>query len=391
MMNKHEFKDSMLMDCLRASEGRLYDFVDACDVIVTDKVPTMGVSAKGKFYVNPEFYEKNHDFATGLILHESLHVYFDHVNCKYPNHKVANVAQDIIINDKIAQVGYVLPQGCCTYEAFEVPRTLTTSVEVYEFLMERVDEMTEVMKALMEQLAKEHDFDSVEEMLESMAGEGKGQPQPSKGEGKPSTKDDSGDSMPINVRNAAAGVASEVELQLVRAATDKWALPRRAEFLQSIERTLGRVLKPDFTRTFSRPRRFQVPNTLLPASRANVRKPKVALYLDVSGSMSGTNMDMAMKVLADLKIPLGAYTPSYFTFNTDCKRVPNFDEVNVGGGTSFDEFHSSDNADVVVVLTDCEMSFDFLSNHKRKAVIVLQLDGSSAKSIDNCEVYSATS
>ena len=88
----------------------------------SDKVPTAGVGLNGinyMLYINPEFWQTlSEEHKKGLLQHELMHIAFFHIT-EYKhlnNHKLANIAQDIEINQKIPD-NYLPPDGC-TLEKF---------------------------------------------------------------------------------------------------------------------------------------------------------------------------------------------------------------------------------------------------------------------------------
>jgi len=88
----------------------------------THKVPTAGVGLEGinyKLYINPDFWQTlTEEHKKGLLQHELMHIAFFHIT-EYKhlaNHKLANIAQDIEINQKI-DPNYLPPDGC-TLEKF---------------------------------------------------------------------------------------------------------------------------------------------------------------------------------------------------------------------------------------------------------------------------------
>lgn len=88
----------------------------------SNKVPTAGVGLNGinyMLYINPEFWQTlNEDQKKGLLQHELMHIAFFHIT-EYKHladHKLANIAQDIEINQKIPEI-YLPPDGC-TLEKF---------------------------------------------------------------------------------------------------------------------------------------------------------------------------------------------------------------------------------------------------------------------------------
>jgi len=83
----------------------------------SDKVPTAGVGLEGinyKLYINPEFWSTlTTDHKKGLLQHELMHIAFFHIT-EYKHlkdHELANIAQDIEINQKI-DANLLPPEGC---------------------------------------------------------------------------------------------------------------------------------------------------------------------------------------------------------------------------------------------------------------------------------------
>lgn len=343
-------KTILLTHCIENEEARLYDFVASCNVIVSDDIPTMGVDNKARLYVNPDFYQNNVEHIIGLLLHESLHIFFDHVNRDYENKEVANVAMDIIINDLVFSRGYTLPEPACTYEAFNVPNNLKTTDEVYEYLLENNIECGNSLS---------HDT--------------------------PETDDSDGDIE--SIEKISEIIANDVTYEKQLASEKEHALPKKSYLIESINMILGKILEPEFNRSYARPPRFQMDNILMPASRAITRKPCISIYLDTSGSMFGENIEKALGILNDINGVLKQYSLKRYVFDTKTEEVESYDEVFTGGGTEFNKFHETDNSDVVLIITDCEFSFDFLSSHNRKKVIVISMEDSTP--IPKCEVFSA--
>jgi predicted metal-dependent peptidase len=88
----------------------------------TQKVKTAGVGLDGinyKLYINPEFWMSlTENEKKGLLQHELMHIAFFHIT-EYKHlksHELANIAQDIEINQKIPQDW--LPKGGATLDKF---------------------------------------------------------------------------------------------------------------------------------------------------------------------------------------------------------------------------------------------------------------------------------
>lgn len=350
----------LLLDCIEAEEARLYDFVKASKVIETEDVSTFAVDNKGHLYVNRAFYEDNKEYVIGVLLHESLHIYFDHVNNDYDHKIVANIAFDVIINDMVMGVGYSLPKGAVTYETCEpqVPRIYKTSDEVYNFL---IDNMADIPEELIDAVFEAHATPE-KDMVVSEEG----------------TQEQV---------QAAKAVAMDIQERLDKAVKHKYGMNNKGGIQKSINNILGSFLAPEFHRTYTRQPRFRATNLLTPSSRAIVRKPTLSIYLDVSSSMGGDNISKALGLLDDLGTMLLEYKTNKFIFNTGTYRVEDYSDIHTNGGTSFSKFHPDDAADAVIIVTDCEFSFNFLESHDRKKVIIVSLGGS--QDLNNCEVFYA--
>lgn len=73
--------------------------------ILRKDIPTAGVDARGKLYVNPEFVESlDVDQVTFLLAHETMHVVWQHALREGErDHKVWNIAADAVINQLLME------------------------------------------------------------------------------------------------------------------------------------------------------------------------------------------------------------------------------------------------------------------------------------------------
>ena len=87
-------------------------------IVYSDLLPTMGVDKYARLMINPEFVVKNQNNIKGVIIHETLHVFFGHTSdtrskLAYTedaqHNKIANIAEDCAINQFISET---LPEGC---------------------------------------------------------------------------------------------------------------------------------------------------------------------------------------------------------------------------------------------------------------------------------------
>lgn len=138
-------------------------------IVVTDKVPTMGVDGIHLF-VNPDFVESlSPQQLRGVLAHETLHCLFFHMlrlNNRDP--QIANMAMDYAINPILIDGGFQLPDGALLDRKYG-------------------DSNWEV---IYEQLLNEQ---PPEQEPEQGTGEGGGESEPGTGDGEPQPGESSGD------------------------------------------------------------------------------------------------------------------------------------------------------------------------------------------------------
>lgn len=89
-------------------------------IVYSDLVPTMGVDKYARLMINPAFVVKEQAHIKGLLIHETLHVFFGHTSDtrsklaytdNVEHNKIANIAEDCAINQFISES---LPDGAIT-------------------------------------------------------------------------------------------------------------------------------------------------------------------------------------------------------------------------------------------------------------------------------------
>lgn len=106
--------------------------------------PTAGTNGVS-LWMNPFFVLKQtQEKLLGLLLHEVLHVAFDHISTLYDSHhinkKVLNIAQDHYINLYILKLGFQIPDGGYCDHKFSG----MSSMEIYHELMKDPPDTSEV-------------------------------------------------------------------------------------------------------------------------------------------------------------------------------------------------------------------------------------------------------
>jgi predicted metal-dependent peptidase len=91
-------------------------------VVITERVPTMAVDAGWRLYANPKFTEGLQPReVTGVLWHELEHLLRKHhrrAESLGAQPEVWNIATDCAINDDAAEAGLVLPEGGCHPQLF---------------------------------------------------------------------------------------------------------------------------------------------------------------------------------------------------------------------------------------------------------------------------------
>ena len=165
-MTRREFIDSIEQAASQMGDTDVLDVLGK--IVMTSKIDTMATNAHNIF-VSPSFaasitpkqavgvlvHEMMHD---GLLHHEAVWSIYD-PDSEIPRgqwHELANIAEDIVINEWLVGHGYELPGDYCTRKAFTPPvkPESTTSAEMFSDLVEYVKEQRKNMGDIPEWLKK---------------------------------------------------------------------------------------------------------------------------------------------------------------------------------------------------------------------------------------------
>jgi predicted metal-dependent peptidase len=92
--------------------------LDACVIKLDEKIQTAGVDAGKNMYINPKWITSlNHEQVVGVLAHEVMHKALEHFlrmpiekfSAMAGTHSLANIAQDIVINNMLLNNGMSLP------------------------------------------------------------------------------------------------------------------------------------------------------------------------------------------------------------------------------------------------------------------------------------------
>jgi len=92
----------------------LYSILSGSEIRLTNKVPVAAVDRNGVLYINPKGLQEvapEPKQGVSLLLHETLHIalgHFKRLTGPQVNYKVANIAEDAVINNALAESGYLI-------------------------------------------------------------------------------------------------------------------------------------------------------------------------------------------------------------------------------------------------------------------------------------------
>lgn len=118
-------------------------------MIETEDVPTMGVDAKGNCYFNSKFVESmSEPEVKGVVCHEIMHVVLEHLKNLLGRHpQVANIAQDLVINDILQSNQLALPKGGLIphNHTFTVNKTIIKDIDkkIWEMIYDELEKIIE--------------------------------------------------------------------------------------------------------------------------------------------------------------------------------------------------------------------------------------------------------
>lgn len=282
-----------------------------------------------------------------ILCHEARHILYKHNEiAKKMNLDVSlyNIATDIIINEEIKAAGRKMTLGL-TRQSLNppIPGNLKTSIDIYNWLVDNRENLDSNV------------IGASNDMIESEEEQSEG------------------------IR-----VAIEVELEKTYSLEAKSTKEIIVEETNSklsiwdyITKEAGRLTQPIWIRNFRRESRH-VDGCVMPNYRGYQRVPKVKVFIDASGSMG----EAVVNILSSLKNIFKEgkmFKARYFLFDTKIKEYEEGIEDRFYGGTDLNLVANSlDDADLYVVITDCEGDMCGL-NESKKNIIVFTNNMSAVK------------
>lgn len=314
----------------------------------SEEVPTMGVNEKADLFWNRKFIASlDNDVLKGVLCHEVLHLALSHPKrLGGRDHQLANIAQDIVINNIIVNDGLKLPSMCEL-----IPHN--NSLQIPEFNIDIHDIDKKCWEEIYDILDKK--MPKKKRGREVVFGKGKGSPDSIKAfdehkyqgkgeqEGK-AGKDGTSEEKEWNKRLVEASTYAKLQGNLPKG-MDRIIgdlVNNKVDWKRLLQKHMTNEVFSDYK--WSRPsRRSQAIGTYLPSSvKENV---KVAVAIDTSGSIDQQTLTAFLsevvhiiKSTSNIKATVMEcdceINQEFEVRNGDIKKIMSM-EVKGGGGTSF--------------------------------------------------------
>lgn len=336
----------------------------------------VGLDKKGRVHlvVSPKFWDElSEPHRVGLLMHEMLHLAMDHnVGAKRDQgmvHKLANIAEDIAINQYIPSD--LLPNGALLPSTYGFEAGLAFE-EYYLELLKLAEKNQQPEK---QETMDNHDVEIGDG--EPQDGDGESSPQDAKGQnGKPSEGgkpadasegqdgDESGLSKEIQksivrdlVTKAARAVgAGKVPMHVQSILPDFETKPAKVRWPNLLRKYMGRHLSNQVESTRNKPNR-RLGFSAQGAKREHA--PKAMFGFDESGSMSDDDLQNVASEARQILKALSDKT-DVVHFDTKIAHIEKLSKIKTitryaGGGTDFTplvELANSKGIDLLVILSD---------------------------------------
>lgn len=295
---------------------------------IDNKIDTFCIkNNSNNIYYNEKFLNSlSINDAYFIFNHEFLHLVYKHFE-RSKNHKnkiISNIAADIIVNEKLEKLLNIKPPKNACVRTTEKSTTFET---LYQELLKNQNQ--ENKKPDVE------DINNKEELEEEVKEE---------------------------VEEAIKQIASKLQELELKQCNIEIKNKAKITLFDFLKNKVGKLIKYEHQRNWQRINRYNI--ECMPNYRNIIYKPKIDIYIDVSGSM-GSKPIQIIENLKIIKKQLKNYKAEYFLFDTEIKKFNiNEKHINIGGGTDIQKVIDNINkkSDLSIVLTDCED--DYINNNK---------------------------
>ena len=324
-----------------ATRLKLINADDWCSTAATDG---------RNFYYNSRFVKmlkpKEIEFLFG---HEVLHCVYDHFGRRGDRDpQLFNIANDYCVNADLKKhkVGEFITSVPCLYdEKYEG----MSSEEIYDILYEKADKID--IGSLVDKLLDEHLDGSGDGEGNSNDGDtnGKGNGNDGEGKGRPKLSDAEKQAIRDEIKEAVLAAASaeangagNLPAGVKRIIQD--LTEPKMNWRELLRMQLESTIKSDYTWMRASRRGWHM-DAIMPGMKVDPMID-IAVFLDASGSISGTMLKDFLGEVQGIMDSFPAYKIHVVTFDTDCYNPVQYDsdnldsmcdyEVSGGGGTDFD-------------------------------------------------------
>lgn len=320
--------------------------------------------------INPNLFDEL-DTAQqyGTLCHEARHIMFKHKEIEEQlglKHDLYNIATDIIVNEQVLAAGRKLPEGYKTREDYGIGSEFKSSIEIYNKLLELL------------QNQDNQNGDSSDENSGGQQDNNDGENEDDNGNNKGKENKDKLNNDLIDYESpnnsdidmmaeASLGTDFSKEGDFARELLNN-AKESKMNIWDYITKEVGRLTQPIWVRNFRRESR-QVDGCIIPNYKGYQRVPQVKVFIDASGSMWDV-IETIIKNLESIFKEGKMFKAKYLLFDTKIKEYNGKNLGSFGGGTDLELVGNSlDEADLYVVITDCEGDMKVIDKSDKNIII----------------------
>jgi predicted metal-dependent peptidase len=342
----------------------LLDLLDKTSFCIGDFVAK---TSEDKVFLGSLFLNHSIDEQYFILNHELLHIIYNHNQLmksdKFKNKIIFNIAADIIVNERLQNLGLIAVEGMCLRSNFNNLKGQTSSDIYFELLGNDGEGDNCGDDKLLEMLPYNHTQKNDKLMMEILKN--------SRLEVKNVLQFDSG--LELNKGEVTISedksIASfkELLLEKVEATIPEWE--------KIIKSNVGKLLEYTYEGTYSRPSRKFISTGITMSYKSTQYIPKIIIIVDTSGSMRDLPKVIFSKLKA-LESHFRKYLCKYYAFSDTVYPFDFMHPYYQHGGTNIHlafNLIKEMNADLSLVITDMKFEYE-LSEVRNKTLIITNSD-----------------
>ena len=318
----------------------LADYIyNAIPVNESSGIDTAATDGEEIFY-NEKFLDtiKSDKEVLGIFAHEYYHIIYNHVIRRgNRNPLLWNLAADVVVNESVeSRLGFKIPdifikRGKGIFK--DLPADLKTTTKIYDWIIKTAKEMSKEES----QYAQDHED------------------QQNKAKNESDKTDNKQDSNSRKKAGQASDKNNDEIKEVLGVSLDglDWI-----DLVKAMQIEAGRLVVRTHKRGYRRPARYEPMGAILPYNKSYQHRPKIDVYIDVSGSMN-ENPKIIFSGLKTILSKLRIYRPKFFSFNESIREIDMNKNISIGGGTDIKKVIkkiTDDHVDLAILITDCEDS-----------------------------------